>query len=194
MAYNVTTEWEDVQVKFGNYLPREKEISKDEVEKIAIECLEKYDPLENKKLEQLKELEENNDEDEKVLQAYKEKRLAEMKEFSTKAKFGKVFEFRKQDFIAEVNNAPKDVWVVIHLYQTFNDISNILGKIFDNLAAKFPLVKFTRIVATNCIENYRDEDVPGVIIYKNGNMFKQFLPATDFFGGKKMNWKSILNL
>jgi len=190
MAYNVTSEWEDIHVKLGNYVERPKEVTADEIEKIAIEVLEKYDPLANKTVEQLKNLEEDNAEDEKVLKSYMEKRMAEMKEYAAKPKYGHVFELRRQDFVQEVNNAPKDVFVVLHLYQTFNDFSNILGKIFENLANKFPLVKFMRIVATNCIDNYRDSDVPGVIIYKNSTLFKQFIPATDFFGGKKMNWKS----
>jgi len=190
MAYNVTSEWEDIHVKLGNYLPRPKEMNKDEIEKIAIEIAESYDPLEKKSIDQLNKLEENNDEDEKVLQMYKEKRLAEMKEYASKPKYGFLFELRKQDWMQEVNGAPKDVFVVLHLYQTFNDLSNILGKILENVAQKYPLVKFMKIVATNCIENYRDEDVPGLIIYRNGSMYKQFIPAPEFLGGKKMNWKS----
>lgn len=190
MAYNVTSEWEDIHVKLGNYIERPKEIDKDTIEKIAIEVLENYDPLESKKIEDLKKLGEDDNEDEKVLRAYTEKRMAEMKEFAKKPKYGFVFELRKQDWIQEVNNAPKDVFVVVHLYQTFNDQSNILGRILENLAKKFPLTKFMKIVATNCIENYRDEDIPGVIIYKDGSMFKQLIPAGEFFGGNKMNWKS----
>ena len=53
MAYGVSTEWEDIQVKMGNYLPRDKEKTNDEVEKITIETLEKYDPLEKKTLNEL---------------------------------------------------------------------------------------------------------------------------------------------
>ena len=48
MANNVTTEWEDIHVKLGNYLPREKEKSNDELQKIAIESIQNYDPLEHK--------------------------------------------------------------------------------------------------------------------------------------------------
>jgi hypothetical protein len=184
----VTTEWEDIQVKFGNYLPREKEPDNDEIEKIAIEAVENYDPLNNKNVEQLKELED--DEDDEILEQYKQKRLAEMKEFASKPKFGSVIELRKQDYIAEVTNAPKDVFVVLHLYQTYNESSNLLGRIFENLAKKFPLVKFMSIVATNCIEKYSDADVPGVIIYQNAKLIRQFIPATYYFGGKNLSWKS----
>ena len=63
MAHGVSSEWEDIHVKLGNYLPREKQTTNDELEKIAIETLEKYDPLEKKTLDELKELEDDEDED-----------------------------------------------------------------------------------------------------------------------------------
>lgn len=189
MASGISTEWEDIQVKHGNYLPREKGPTNDEIEKVAIETLEKYDPLEKKTLDELQELEESDDEDE-VLKAYKEKRIKEMKELASKPKFGKVLELRKQDYIAEVTNAPTDVYVVLLLYQNYVENSNILSQIFDYLAPKFPLVKFMRIVATNCIEKYNDKDVPGVIIYQNAKLIRQFIPASYYFGGNNLSWKS----
>jgi len=188
MARGVSTEWEDVQVKYGNYLAREKEETNDEIEQKVIEVLENYDPLEKKNIEQLKELED--DEDEEVLRIYEQRRMEELKQLAQRPKFGSVIEFRKQDYVTEVTNAPKDVFVVCHLYQNWSETSNILSRIFDNLAKKHIFVKFCRIVANNCIENYQDSDVPGVIIYQNGKLFKQFIPATHTFGGNKMNWKS----
>ena len=181
MANHVTTEWEDIHVKLGNYLPREKEESNDEIQKIAIESIQNYDPLENKTLEQLKELED--EEDDEILQQYKAKRLAEMKEFAAKPKFGKVYELRKHEYIAEVTNAPKDVYVVLHLYQTYKEDSKVMMKIFDYLAKKYVLVKFMQIVATNCIENFSDSNVPAIIIYQNGKLVRQFIPAVYYFGG-----------
>jgi len=188
MAHGVTTEWEDIQVKYGNYLAREKEATNDEIEQIAIEAIENYDPLEKRTLNELKDLED--DEDEEVLRMYEAKRMQELKSMAQKPKFGSVIEFRKQDYVTEVTNAPKEVYVVCHLYQNWSESSNVLSRIFDNLAKKFIFVKFCRIVANNCIENYRDADVPGIIIYKNGNLYKQMIPATPHLGGLKMNIKS----
>jgi len=193
MAQGVSTEWEDIHVKLGNYLPREKNPTNDEIEKVTIEALENYNPMENKNLEELNELEDSDDEDE-VIKAYKEKRMQEMKEYAVKIKFGKVLELRKQDYIAEVTNAPKDVFVVLLLYQTYVENSNILSNIFDYLANKFQLVKFMKIVATNCIEKYKDDDVPGVIIYQNAKLIRQFIPAPFYFGGQNLSWKSKFNL
>jgi hypothetical protein len=191
MANGVTTEWEDIQVKMGNYIATEKDPSNDLLEKLIIEEVESYDPLEKKNIDELKELED--DEDDEVLKQYKEKRLQEMKDYASKPKFGKLIEIRKQDYIAEVTNAPKDVYVVIHLYQTYIEASNILTRIFENMAKKFPLVKFVNIQATNCCEGFKDENVPSILIYRNGKLQKEFIPAPYFFGGKNLSWKSKIN-
>jgi len=190
MAYNVTSEWEDAHVRLGNYLPRPKEVTTEELEKLAIDVIDKYDPLDSKSLSQLKELEDDEDED--VIRAYEAKRMQELKDYSMMYKYGKLIELRKQDYVQEVNRAPKDVFVVLFLYQTYSKQSNILEKILEVLAVKFPTVKFLKIVATNCVQNFKDEDVPGLLIYQNEKLFKSLIPAHNFLGGKGMNWKSKL--
>ena len=193
MANHVTTEWEDIHVKLGNYVPTEKPMeSNDKLQEIAIEEMQKYDPLENKNIEQLNELED--DEDDEVLKRYKEKRIKEMKELASRPHYGKLIELKKQDYIQEVTNAPKGVYVVLHLYQDYIMDSKILDKIFDALAHRFVLVKFMRIRANECIEGFQDKDVPAVIIYHDGNLLKQLIPASYYFGGsgklsaEKVEW------
>lgn len=183
MANHVTTEWEDMQVKLGNYVPTEKQTeSNDKLQEIIQEAIANYDPLENKTVEQLNELED--EEDDEVLRQYKEKRLKEMKEFAAKPHYGRVFELRKQDYVQEVTNAPKGVYVVLHLYQNYIMDCKVLDKVFESLAKRFVLVKFMRIVATNCLEHCEDINVPGIIIYYNGEMIKQMIPAVHYLGGK----------
>ena len=106
MANHVTTEWEDIHVKLGNYVPTEKKLeSNDKIQEMAIEEMQKYDPLANTNLEQLDALED--DEDDEVLRKYKEKRIKEMKEIASKPHYGKLLELKKQDYIQEVTNDPK---------------------------------------------------------------------------------------
>jgi hypothetical protein len=193
MANHVTTEWEDIQVKMGNYVPTEKQTeSNDKIQQIAIEEMQKYDPLANKTVEQLDELED--EEDDEVLKRYKEKRLKEMKELASRPHFGKLLELKKQDYIQEVTNAPKGVYVVLHLYQDYLMDCKILDKIFDSLAHRFVLVKFMRIRANECVEGLKDKDVPAVIIYHDGQLLKQLIPASYYFGGagklspEKVEW------
>ena len=189
MAYDVTTEWFDLQVKYKNYLPQEKKESKDVIEQMIREEAEKYDPLDKKTVDELDELEDL--EDDKVLQMYKQKRINEMKEFSKNAKYGSVKEIRKHEYKEEVNEASKNATVILLLHQEYIEESRVLNKILDNMAKKFPFIKFLKIEATNCVVNFRDSDVPTIFVYKDGNLFKQFIPASYYFGGKNMNWKKV---
>jgi len=43
MVTGVTTEWDDIQVKMGNYKAHEKVASNDEVAEEQMEMLERYD-------------------------------------------------------------------------------------------------------------------------------------------------------
>jgi len=126
-----------------------------------------------------------------LLRNIKKKRLTELKEFASKTKYGKVYELRKQDYIQEVNKAPQDVFVVLHLYQTYVSECNLMNNIFDYLAPKYPTIKFMKITATNCVENFRDDDCPTLFIYQNGKLFKEFLRASYYFGGKNLSWKKV---
>lgn len=189
MAHDVTTEWFDLQVKYKNYLPNQKEQTKDEVEALVRDVVDKYDPMESKKLDELNEIDDlDND---KILQQYKEKRLAELQEYARGAKFGQMREIRKDDFIREVNEASKESFVVLLLHQDYVEQSRVLNEILINLAKKFPCVKFLRIEATNCVSNFRDEDVPTLFVYKDGSTLRKFLPAPYYFGGNRMTWKKV---
>lgn len=75
--------------------------------------------METKNLDELDELED--EEDERVLLEYRRKRIAEMKEIASKAKYGEVREISAEDYVQEVNNAGDDIWVVLHLYKAGYD-------------------------------------------------------------------------
>lgn len=72
--------------------------------------------LEEKSLDELDELED--EEDERVLEAYRQKRIAELKELANKSKYGEVREISAEDYVQEVNKAGEDIWVVLHLYKS----------------------------------------------------------------------------
>jgi hypothetical protein len=57
----------------------------------------------------------------------------------------------------------------------------------DYLAYKHPSRKFLKIVATKAIENFEDIDLPGLLVFQDGELKEKFLPASKIFGGKKMN-------
>lgn len=93
MAYNVTSQWDDIHRKLGNYseLPVEKEQA--EYTKEAIEKLEGYDAMADKDLDELEDMEDDFDDD--FLEQYKAKKLAELKQQSAKPQFGYVREITR---------------------------------------------------------------------------------------------------
>jgi len=168
MAHGVTSEWEDIHVKLGNYEAREKEISQAELTKQAIDHVEQQDPLARKNLEELKEMEDDFEDD--FLEQYKKKRMDEIKNLAGKHKYGESREISKQDYVNEVTNAPKDVFVILHLHQDYVEVSCRLDMIFQQLAKAYPYHKFLRIRADRCIENFPDTKVPAIIVYYNGEL------------------------
>jgi len=168
MAYGVTSEWEDIHVRLGNYIPRPKVTPESELTKKEIDKALQTDPLENKNLEELKELEDDFDDD--FLEQYKQKRIKELEALAAKPRFGSLQEINKQQYVNEVTNAPEGVWVVLSLYQDYNEKSLKINQCLEELAQKHIFVKFLKIKADKCVENFPDNKVPCFIIYKNGKM------------------------
>lgn len=54
-------------------------------------------------------------------------------------------------------------------------------------AKEHPEVKFLKIVGSKCIPGFKDANCPSLIIYKDGELFKQIIPASPFLGGLRMN-------
>lgn len=59
------------------------------------------------------------------------------------------------------------------------------------MAKSQPYVKFIKIVANKCIENYLDIDVPGILIYRNGELVDKMIPCGVIFGGVHMTKESV---
>lgn len=81
MASGVTTQWDDMQVKMGNWAAHELQPTNEEVFSAHVEQAELYDEFKNKKLETLDRMLEDDvdlDEDE-YFKEYRQKRLEELK-------------------------------------------------------------------------------------------------------------------
>ena len=127
MAYDVTTEWFDLQVKYKNYLPQEKQITNDELDNFVKEVADKYDPLDHKTKDELDELEDI--EDERILNMYKERRIKELQEYAKGARYGSLKEIRRHEFIQEVTEGSKECFVVVFLHQEHVELSRVLNNI-----------------------------------------------------------------
>ena len=68
---------------------------------------------------------------------------------------------------------------------------NILNEILDAIAKKHPNTKFVRSVATKCVENFRDNDLPALLFYKDGELLHNIIPAREILGGTRMNINTV---
>jgi hypothetical protein len=179
MAYDVTTEWEDIQRRLGNFAPKEKGPSEEELMRDRIDLVEQINPDNLKTEEELED--EDNDE---ALERYRKQRLQEMRAAALKPKFGVVYEISRQDFIPEINQAPVGVWVVVHLYQNYVSNSALLDAALERLAPKFVHTKVVKIIATRAIENFADTDLPALLLYRDGQIQQQLVKCAAIFGGR----------
>lgn len=133
-------------------------------------------------MDELDELEDS--EDEAILQEYRNKRMAEMKALAEREKFGTVREISGQDYVDEVNKAGEGIHVVLHLYKQGITLCALINQFLTNLAARNPEVKFLRSIASTCIPNFPEKNLPSIFIYYEGQMQKQIIGPIELRGEK----------
>ncbi|XP_022130437.2 viral IAP-associated factor homolog isoform X2 [Pieris rapae] len=182
---NEDTEWNDVLRSKGILPQKEKEISEDEIVNMIEQTIhqkqaEKDKQLSELDLDGLDELEDS--EDEAVIEAYRQRRIAELKLLAEKPKFGDVREISGQDYVQEVNKAGEDIWVVIHLYKQGIQQCALLNQHLRELSAKYPRTKFLKAIAQTCIPNFPERNLPSVFVYFEGDLKKQFVGPHELRG------------
>nr|CAD7392404.1 unnamed protein product [Timema cristinae] len=136
--------------------------------------------LENLSLNELDELED--EEDERILLEYRDRRIAEMRAAAIKARYGALEEISAEDYVREVNQAGDGVWVVLHLYKQGIPLCALINQHLSLLATKFPATKFIKSISSTCIPNYPDKNLPTVFLYYQGNLKKQWVGPHQFRG------------
>ncbi|TMW43142.1 hypothetical protein DOY81_011776, partial [Sarcophaga bullata] len=189
---NEDTEWNDILRSKGILPQKEKEaeITEDQIQAMIDDAIEKRTDLhegraknmEDMNLDELDELEDS--EDEEILERYRQQRIAEMKAFAEKAKFGSVREISGQDYVNEVTKAGEGIWVVLHLYANGVPLCALIHHHMQQLAVRFPQTKFLRSIATTCIPNFPEKNLPTIFVYHEGQMKKQFIGALELRGEK----------
>jgi hypothetical protein len=159
-----------------------REAAAAEAERMAEDAKVRIDPLELKTLAELKTLEEEGGgyEDSRELEAYRQKRLAEMKAMAARNKFGSVFPLSRDDFVREVTEGSKESWVIVFLFQDHLPDSKALAQVLPILARKHASCKFMSIRADSCIEGYPDRNVPTLLLYHDGVCQSKLVGLADF--------------
>jgi hypothetical protein len=182
---NEDTEWNDVLRAKGIIpeKPKEAEITEDDIVKMLEKTVKEktgVKAMEDMTLDELDELED--EEEEKILDEMRRKRIAEIKQRSAKARFGEVRDISANDYVAEVNKAGDGIFVVLHLYKQGVPLCALINQYMTALAAKFPAVKFLRSISTTCIPNYPDKNLPTIFVYHEGDMRAQLAGPHNFRG------------
>lgn len=185
------TQWNDILREKGILPPKkeaEKTFTEDEIVNIVESAVnEKLNGtqkgIEDMTLEELEALED--EEDERVLLEYRQKRLAEIQATLQKSRYGDVRDISGDDYVEQVNKAGEGVWVVLHLYKQGIPYCTLVNQHLNQLAHKFKTTKFLRSVSTNCIPNYPDHNLPTIFVYRDGQLKKQFV-GPDALRGMKL--------
>jgi len=171
------TEWEDMLIKLGHM---EAPPQEEKVDLWKIDTPPDNDKLDTVTIEDLDEFED--DEDEKVLEAYRKKRLAEMQQAAIRNKFGEVINITEPEWKAEVTNAPPNIFVVVNLYKQGVPQSRLLDQHLALLAPKHKAVKFVRIRAEEAIHGYPDRNCPTILVYNKGDVVAQMVTLAPLAG------------
>lgn len=127
----VTTEWFDLQVKYGNYLPNEEKTTLIQEQMVMREEKAEDNKLENKlrfkEQDEVNELEDDLgthqsyvDFEDDFTKQYMAKRMQDMKLKAIQQKYGQVWEISRDEYIREVTEADPESTVILHLYQPSN--------------------------------------------------------------------------
>ncbi|KHN19408.1 Viral IAP-associated factor like [Glycine soja] len=162
-----STQWDDIQRKLGNLPPKAPAFKPPPFTPASDDQPKDKTWIDSKTSEELEDLEDNLDDD-RFLQEYRKKRLAEMQEAAKVLRFGSVIPISGSDFVREVSQAPSDVWVVVILYKEGIPECGLLMQSIEELAVRYPSTKFVKIISTDCIPNYPDRNLPTLLVYNNG--------------------------
>ncbi|KYQ99895.1 phosducin-like protein [Tieghemostelium lacteum] len=134
--------------------------------------------------------EEDSDDELKRLRQQKLQQWKQQKEGSTTSKDSgkKVFGYLKQisasEYVDEIDNEPTDVFIVIHLFQSYIPECVLLNQFLTQLAISNRYVKFLKILSTEAKSSYHDAALPTLLVYKKGDLVASFIPITEELGAK----------
>jgi hypothetical protein len=245
MAYDVTTEWEDIHVKLGNYLPTKEKRNYNKEEQDFIEknlefLTKKIDENHSKRDDDTINEEDifnddcfMNDYKRKIIQENKNKILNNFKMDSLNSKDDyystlntikdkdelekKILNYNHQNNTSNINSdreyqkenenhlksiyekSLKNKLIALYLFKpTINrchDIYNLVQDSIENLNKKHnklesdnyhfsnntssDIIVLFKMISTNCVSNYEDNDVPGLLFYFNGTIVHKYIKISN---------------
>ncbi|KAJ5888436.1 Phosducin-like protein [Penicillium taxi] len=179
---NEDTEWNDILRQHG-IIPEKPKDPEPMIQEALIAAHQRAhdNRLEDKDLDELDALEDEEDED--FIQQYRQKRLAELSTLQQTSLFNQVYPLQKVDYAREVTEASKEAFVFVNLTsQGANVESRLLTELWRQLATKFGDIKFCEIRADMCIEGYPERNTPTILVYKDTEIKRQLVTLRELKG------------
>lgn len=196
MDPNADTEWNDILRARGILPPKPKPA--EDVEDEAASAPKRPanrngEAYEDMSLQSLNESQDDalfDELDHDVVEQFRQKRMQEMREEAGRSRFGDVREISANDYVAQVNNAGRDIWVVLLLYKPGIPLCTLISDYLNILSRKFPHTKFLKAVSTTCVPNFPDSNLPAIFVYYEGDL-KQQLVGPFTFGGMQLTCDAL---
>ncbi|CEJ55957.1 Phosducin-like protein 2 [Penicillium brasilianum] len=179
---NEDTEWNDILRQHG-IIPEKPKDPEPLIQEALIEAERRAyeNRLEDKDLDELDALEDEEDED--FIQQYRQKRLAELSTLQQTSLFNQVYPLQKVDYAREVTEASNNAYVLVNLTSQGGNVeSRVLTELWRQLAAKFGDIKFCEIRADMCIEGYPERNTPTILVYKDTEIKRQLVTLRELNG------------
>eukprot|EP01084_Bolivina_argentea_P012898 24158_1 len=126
-------------------------------------------------------LDDDDDIDEEALKQYKIQKMKILQE--NRPRFGNTMEVTAWTFEKEVDHAPKNVWVVIHVYQDYLERCARMNFAIGQIAKSYPHIKFMRARSDRLgLDNYPEIGLPTFIIFKNGQQLQNHIAVHELVG------------
>nr|XP_015200899.1 PREDICTED: phosducin-like protein 2 isoform X2 [Lepisosteus oculatus] len=109
------TEWNDILRRFGIIPPKEEPPDESEGQPSGDEDGSEYERMGLAELEEAED--EFSEEDQRALESYRRRRLAEWRARAGGRRFGQLREIQGDQYVREVTAAGEHLWVVLHLYR-----------------------------------------------------------------------------
>lgn len=110
--------------------------------------------------------------------------MAEISTLQKASVYNQVYPLQKTDYAKEVTDASADTYVLVNLTSSTggNTESRVLSEIWRQLAPKYGELKFCEIRGDMCIEGYPDRNTPTILVYKDGEIRRQYVTLRDLKG------------
>ena len=189
-----TTEWDDIQRRFGNLPPLEQEQPEDSIAEAAapagpvvgavqlqpvVAALENQEQEEKQDEDERQTQHDSDDGEDDALRQIRERRLEEIKRGG---RFGTIEPLAVADFVSQVNKAGEGVAVVVLLVKPRHYASAYMLTLLEKLAKKFADVKFLQILYSDCIPGYPEKNLPTLLVYRDDDLLQQFVGLSHFGG------------